>query len=113
MSPQGKLSLKHPAILPEDLRRICDRQSAQILVAFAHGRMAINSANAPSMVTCAPLRRRGATFGRGCQKVPSAARVACACQMTQRKQHLVIERFHFWNGYSSITIVKYTLFCCG
>ena len=48
MSAQGKLSLKHPAILREDLRRICDRQSAPTLVAFAHGRMAINSANATS-----------------------------------------------------------------
>jgi hypothetical protein len=64
MSPQGKLSLKHPAILREDLRRICDRQSAPTLVAFAHGRMAINSENATSM-NLRPAKKAGrSVFGQ-------------------------------------------------
>jgi hypothetical protein len=64
MSAQGKLSLKHPAILPEDLRRICDRQSAPKLVAFAHGRMAINSENATSMNLRPAEKAGGRVFGQ-------------------------------------------------
>jgi hypothetical protein len=64
MSAQGKLSLKHPAILREDLRRICDDQSAPTLVAFAHGRMAINSENATSM-NLRPAEKAGrSVFGQ-------------------------------------------------